>query len=74
VPFKKGHKFGFTSENPLSRNPVCLKLKEGYKERLLKIPGWQEEVRAFIEDLINEHDSSHPDWVITDPLKEKLID
>jgi hypothetical protein len=53
--FKKNHKQGFTSENPLDKTPVCLKVNEGVRAKLLKVPHWQEKLRIFIDDLIEKN-------------------
>lgn len=52
MTFRKNHKFGFTSENPLEKTPVCLKVRAGIRERLFEIPGWQDKLRKLIDDLI----------------------
>jgi hypothetical protein len=59
MPFRKNNKFGFTSENPLGKSPVCLKVRVGVREKLLAIPDWQIEIRKAIDDLI-ERENQKP--------------
>lgn len=57
MAFKKGHKFGFTSEDPLEKEPICFKGRKGQKEKLKTIPDWQEHLREFIDKLAEEKPS-----------------
>jgi hypothetical protein len=52
MPFRKNHKLGFTSENPLDKTPVCLKVRIGVRDKLLAVPDWQDKLRQAIDDLI----------------------
>jgi hypothetical protein len=58
MPFQKKHKFGFTSEEPLDKNPVCFKVKPGVKDKLKAVPQWQERLRKFVDSLIEEDGGS----------------
>lgn len=52
MPFRKNHKLGFTSENPLDKTPVCLKVRKGVRDELLAVPDWQDKLRQLIDNLI----------------------
>lgn len=52
--YEKGNKYGFTSEDPFAKDPVCFKVKEGVREKLKGIKGWQDRMRAFVDELIQE--------------------
>jgi hypothetical protein len=54
MTFQKKHKFGFTSDNPLEKTPISFRGRIGQKEALKNIPNWQEQVRDFIDTLINQ--------------------
>ena len=60
MPFRKKHQLGFTSENPLDRTPVCIKVRVGARQQLLAIPNWQDKLREFIESLINSPENKKP--------------
>ncbi|NEQ64126.1 MAG: hypothetical protein F6K21_01140 [Symploca sp. SIO2D2] len=56
MPFRKNNKIGakkFLSK-PLDAQPICFKGYQGQKEQLKTIPNWQERVRNFIDELIQE--------------------
>ncbi len=57
--FVKGHKEGFTTnrKQPLTAQ-VAVRLTPQVKEKLKNIPNWQNQVRAFIEALVNK-DNGH---------------
>jgi hypothetical protein len=57
MPFQKKHKLGFTSENPLDKNPICFKGRLGQKEKLANVPNWQERLRDFIDTFVEEKPS-----------------
>jgi hypothetical protein len=57
MPFQKNHKQGFTSENPLDREPICFKGRRGQKEKLTSVPDWQERLREFVDTLIEQKPS-----------------
>lgn len=59
MPFQKQNKLGFTSNNPMDKTPICLKLKPGVRDRLRAIPDWQAKLRMLIDDLI-EHENKKP--------------
>ena len=52
--FKEGNKLGFTSEEPLEKNPICFLGRVGQKEALKNIPEWQELIRDFVDELIDQ--------------------
>lgn len=54
MPFQKNHKLGFTSEDPLDRDPVCFKVKPGVKAKLKAVPDWQERLREYIDEMVEE--------------------
>jgi hypothetical protein len=54
MPFQKGHKLGFTSDAPLDKDPVCFKVMPGVKARLKAVPNWQEQLREYVDQLIQE--------------------
>jgi hypothetical protein len=55
MPFQKGHKLGFTSDEPFdSKNPICFVVKPGVKAKLKAIPNWQKRLREFVDQLIEE--------------------
>jgi hypothetical protein len=56
MPFQKNHKFGFTSDDPLDKDPVCFKVKPGVKAKLKAIPHWQEKLRELVDQLIQDTD------------------
>ncbi|MBE9214908.1 hypothetical protein IQ247_19900 [Plectonema cf. radiosum LEGE 06105] len=52
MPFEKNNKLGFTSKNPFDKNPVCFKVLPGVKDKLKTVPDWQEQLRKFVDELI----------------------
>ncbi|AUB36112.1 hypothetical protein COO91_02013 [Nostoc flagelliforme CCNUN1] len=52
MPFQKSHKFGFTSDEPMDKDPVCFKVKLGVKAKLKAVPNWQERLRECVDRLI----------------------
>lgn len=56
MPFQKGNKLGFKSERvePLDATPICFRGWLGQKEKLKKIPNWQDRAREFVAQLICE--------------------
>jgi hypothetical protein len=52
MPFQKNHKLGFTSDEPLDKDPVCFKVKPGVKDKLKAVPNWQERLRECVDQLI----------------------
>ena len=60
MPFQKGHKLGFrpTEDQPLEDKPLCLKLRQGVRDRVREVPGWQTELRAVIEAWLESKEKS----------------
>lgn len=60
MPFQKGHKLGFrpTVDQPLDALPLCLKLRQGRRERVKQVPGWQAELRIVIEAWLESKEKS----------------
>jgi hypothetical protein len=57
MPFQKGNKFGFTSDEPLAREPLTLKVKPGLMARIEKIPDWRNKLRHLIETWVEAQES-----------------
>ncbi|MFB8794488.1 MAG: hypothetical protein U7126_09740 [Microcoleus sp.] len=57
MPFRKKHKLGFTSKDPLDRNPICFKVREGVRKKLMAIPDWQKLLREYVDSLTEEKPS-----------------
>jgi hypothetical protein len=57
MPFQKGNTHGFTSKEPLDRNPLTLKLKPGLMARIEKIPDWRNKLRQLIETWVEAQES-----------------
>jgi hypothetical protein len=58
MPFQKNNKVGFTSENPLDKTPVCFKVRQGVREKLMAVPDWQGRLRNMVDSLIQEEKPS----------------
>ena len=58
MPFHKNHKLGFKpiGEKPLDPVSLQLKLREGIRERIRAIPGWQNLVRDLLERWVEEYE------------------
>lgn len=58
MPFQKNNKLGFkpTEEKPLDRDPLQLKLREGVRERIKAIPGWQNLARGLLERWVEDYE------------------
>ena len=54
MPFQKNHKLGFTSDDPLDKDPVCFKVKPGVKVKLKDVPEWQERLREYVDELVKQ--------------------
>ncbi len=54
--FQKNNKYGFVSnrERPLDSKPISFKGFEGQRDALKNIPGWQEQLREFVDQLIEK--------------------
>lgn len=57
MSFQKGNKHGFTSDAPLARKPLTLKVKPGLMERIEKIPEWRNKLRQLIETWVETQDA-----------------
>ncbi len=56
MPFRKNNRLGFTSEQPFDKDPVCFKVLPGVRDKLKTIPGWQERLRDFVDEIIKDKD------------------
>lgn len=58
MPFNKGNEHGFkpAGEKPLDPVALQLKLREGVRERIKAIPGWQSLVRDLLELWVEERE------------------
>jgi hypothetical protein len=54
MPFQKRHKLGFTSDDPLDKDPICFKVKPGVKAKLKAVPNWQERLREYVDELVKQ--------------------
>lgn len=56
MPFQKGHKLGAKKqlERSLDKETIAFKGYEGQKEKLKAVPGWQERLRKFVDQLVLE--------------------
>jgi len=52
--FQKQNQFGFVSDDPLDKHPVCFKVKAGVREKLKAVPDWQKRLREYVDKLIEE--------------------
>lgn len=59
MPFQKNHEYRWEPENeiPLDKSPICFKGRIGQKQALNDVPGWQDKVRDYIDELINKKPS-----------------
>jgi len=59
MPFQKNHEYCWKSdpENILDKAPICFKGREGQKDRLKNLPDWQNQLRDYIDELINKKPS-----------------
>jgi hypothetical protein len=57
MPFQKGNKHGFTSDEPLDREPLTLKVKPGLMEKIEKIPDWRNKLRCLIETWVQSQET-----------------
>ena len=58
--FKEGNTFGFTPAKSEERldSPVTLKLTAEQRSKLKKMPGWQNKLREFIDQMITEEEAA----------------
>ena len=47
------HRWKPNSDKALEKSPICFKGREGQKEALLLVDGWQGKLRDYIDELIN---------------------
>lgn len=60
MPFQKNNKLGAKKlvTAILDDRPICFRGRLGQKEKLKAVPNWQERVREFVEELINQEKPS----------------
>jgi hypothetical protein len=58
MPFQKHHKLGFKPSGDVAydKTPVQVKVLPGVRERLKTVDDWQNKLRRFIDELIEEDD------------------
>ncbi|MCY7381515.1 MAG: hypothetical protein LH628_02790 [Microcoleus sp. CAN_BIN18] len=56
MPFQKSNTYGATKRlaRPTDKAVIAFKGYEGQKEKLKGIPDWQEKLRLFVDQLIEE--------------------
>jgi hypothetical protein len=56
MPFQKNNKFRVLPSNEVAfdKSPLCFKVREGVKEKLKTVPDWQERLRKFVDELIDD--------------------
>ncbi len=59
MPFQKKHKLGALpfNEEPFDKSPLCVRVREGVKDKLKTIPNWQERLRNLIDEFIEDNDN-----------------
>jgi hypothetical protein len=60
MPFRKENKLGakkILKEN-LDEQPICFRGRLGQKAKLKAVPEWQERLRDFVDELINQEKPS----------------
>ena len=57
MPFQKGNKYGAKKilRRPLDKKPLCFATWKGQREQIMKIPGWRDNLRAYVDKLIAEY-------------------
>ena len=55
MPFKKNNKLGFTSEDPLDKTPLSIKLRIGVREKIKAVPDWQAKLRDLLEEWLAQN-------------------
>jgi hypothetical protein len=57
VPFQKDNQYGYkpAGKEPLDQHPVCFNVRKGVREELKSVTGWQDKLRAFVDELIQEN-------------------
>ena len=56
--FQENNKLGFKAigDKPLDSRPLSVRLRQGQLEKLKLVDGWQERLRDFVDELIQELD------------------
>jgi hypothetical protein len=56
MPFQKNNKLGAKKliKAILDDQPICFRGRLGQKDQLKAVPNWQEQLRDFVEELINQ--------------------
>jgi hypothetical protein len=56
MPFQKNHKLGAKpiGDEPLDSLPISFKGRKGQKDKLKAVPNWQERIRDYVDQLIEE--------------------
>lgn len=56
MPFQKNNKLGAKKliKATLDDQPICFRGRLGQKAQLKAVPDWQEQLRDFVEELINQ--------------------
>ena len=59
MPFQKNNKLGAKKilSRPLDKQVIGFRGYEGQKEKLKLVPGWQEKLRLYVDQLIAENGS-----------------
>ncbi|BAY48814.1 hypothetical protein SAMD00079811_64400 [Scytonema sp. HK-05] len=45
------------NEEPFDKSPLCVRVREGVKDKLKTIPNWQERLRNLIDEFIEDNDN-----------------
>jgi hypothetical protein len=55
MPFHKNHKLGAKpiGDEPMDRTPICFNVRTGVREKLKTIPDWKEQLREYVDRLID---------------------
>ena len=58
MPFQKNNKLGAKKiiQGELDALPICFKGRLGQKEALKSVPGWQERLRVFVDELLKNNE------------------
>ncbi len=61
MPFKKNHLHRILPSGtiPLGKEPISFKGRLGQKEKLKTVPNWQERLRDFVDELIQESEAQN---------------
>jgi hypothetical protein len=56
MPFRKNNKYRLNPSNEVAfdKSPLCFRVREGVKEKLKTVPGWQERLRNFVDEMVEE--------------------